>query len=42
MRTILAVLMTVALLCVGGITGTSHASQGQIVADDSGGNGAGA
>jgi len=40
MRTILAIIMAIALLSLGGIAGTSHPFQGQIVADD-GGSGAG-
>jgi hypothetical protein len=41
MRTILAIVMAIALLSLGGVASTSHAFQGQIVANDSGGSGAG-
>jgi hypothetical protein len=42
MRTILAIIMAVALLTLGGVTGAGmQAHQGHIVADDGGGNGAG-
>lgn len=36
MRTILAVVMAIALLSLGGLIGTNHPFQGQVLAEDGG------